>query len=49
MIRVMKATRDCHFNQASKRWFFTRPASEYGKTLQALLDLGYKINLEDPR
>jgi hypothetical protein len=49
MIKVMKATRACHFDQASKRWFFVRPAAEYGATLQKLLDIGFKIDLEDPR
>lgn len=48
MIRVLKATRGCHFNQASKRWFFVRPAAQYGATLQKLLDLDYRIDLEDP-
>lgn len=49
MIRVLKATAGCHFDQASKRWFFFKPRSEYGATLQRLINLGYRINLEDPR
>jgi hypothetical protein len=49
MIRVLKATPGCHFDQSSKRWFFYRPVAAYGATLQRLLDLGYRVDLEDPR
>lgn len=49
MIRILKATPGAYFDQASKRWIFLKPPAEFGTTLQKLIDLGVRVDLEDPR
>ena len=48
MIRILKATPGAYFDSGSKRWIFLKPAADYGATLQRLLDLDLRIDLEDP-
>lgn len=48
MIRILKLTPGAYFDSASKRWIFLKPADQYGPTLQRLLDLDLRIDLEDP-